>query len=473
MATDRPNILFIMTDQQRGDCLGIEGHSVLQTPNLDYLAASGVRFRRAYSACPVCVPARRTVITGRKPKNHGALQNIQAPLPWPTLPGLLREAGYRTHLSGKAHWGPPATELGFETADWADSPISGVVNDYQTYVRENGAPFHRASDAHGMYGNGFPGRPWHLADHLHFTNWATQKGLEFIDAQTDEQPWFLAVNFIHPHQPVTPPAFYFDKYMAMDLPEPFVGEWARVFDGPVRGLQPECWRLCLDPPVMKATRAGYYGSIEHIDHQVARLLSTRVLPDNTIVVFASDHGEMLGDHQWLRKRNAFEPSARVPLLMKFPGTMDLPQQQVIDRPVELMDIMPTLLDAAGVAIPDTVDGQSVLPLIRDPQSTWREYVHGECANVPTSNSGMQYLTDGKHKYIWLPGQDRELFFDLVNDPNELVDLSTHTHWAEEICQWRARLVAELTDRPEGFTDGQKLIKQDGPTTGRLPVWKTA
>ncbi|MDA0709322.1 MAG: sulfatase-like hydrolase/transferase [bacterium] len=473
MATDRPNILFIMTDQQRGDCLGIEGHSVLQTPNLDYLAASGVRFRRAYSACPVCVPARRTVITGRKPKNHGALQNIQAPLPWPTLPGLLREAGYRTHLSGKAHWGPPATELGFETADWADSPISGVVNDYQTYVRENGAPFHRASDAHGMYGNGFPGRPWHLADHLHFTNWATQKGLEFIDAQTDEQPWFLAVNFIHPHQPVTPPAFYFDKYMAMDLPEPFVGEWARVFDGPVRGLQPECWRLCLDPPVMKATRAGYYGSIEHIDHQVARLLSTRVLPDNTIVVFASDHGEMLGDHQWLRKRNAFEPSARVPLLMKFPGAMGLPQQQVIDRPVELMDIMPTLLDAAGVAIPDTVDGQSVLPLIRDPQSTWREYVHGECANVPTSNSGMQYLTDGKHKYIWLPGQDRELFFDLVNDPNELVDLSTHTHWAEEIGQWRARLVAELTDRPEGFTDGQKLIKQDGPTTGRLPVWKTA
>ncbi|MFT5367121.1 MAG: arylsulfatase, partial [Candidatus Latescibacterota bacterium] len=126
MPNNQPNILFIMTDQQRGDCLGIEGHPVLQTPNLDYMAASGVRFRSAYSACPVCVPARRTVITGRKPKNHGALQNAQAPLPWPTLPGQLREAGYRTHLSGKAHWGPPATELGFDTADWADSPISGV-----------------------------------------------------------------------------------------------------------------------------------------------------------------------------------------------------------------------------------------------------------------------------------------------------------------------------------------------------------
>ena len=187
---NRPNILFIMTDQQRGDCLGIEGHPVLQTPNLDFMAASGVRFRSAYSACPVCVPARRTVITGRKPSNHGALQNAQAPLPWPTLPGVLRDAGYRTHLSGKAHWGPPATELGFDSAEWADSPISGVDNDYQKYVRENGAPWHRASDAHGMYSNGFPGRPWHLDEHLHFTNWCTQKGLEFIDSQIGDQPWF-------------------------------------------------------------------------------------------------------------------------------------------------------------------------------------------------------------------------------------------------------------------------------------------
>ena len=105
MADNRPNILLVMTDQQRGDCLGIEDHPVLQTPNLDYMAASGVRFRHAYSACPVCVPARRTVITGRKPSNHGALQNASAPLPWPTLPGVLRDAGYRTHLAGKAHWG--------------------------------------------------------------------------------------------------------------------------------------------------------------------------------------------------------------------------------------------------------------------------------------------------------------------------------------------------------------------------------
>ena len=471
MPDKRPNILLIMTDQQRGDCLGIEGHPVLQTPNLDHMAASGVRFSSAYSACPVCVPARRTVITGRKPSNHGALQNAQAPLPWPTLPGVLRDAGYRTHLSGKAHWGPPATELGFDSAEWADSPISGVDNDYQKYVRENGAPWHRASDAHGMYSNGFPGRPWHLDEHLHFTNWCTQKGLEFIDSQIGDQPWFLAVNFIHPHQPVTPPAHYFDKYMAMDLPEPYVGDWARVFDGPVRGLQPECWRLCLDPPVMKATRAGYYGCVEHIDHQIARLVSNRVLPDNTIVVFASDHGEMLGDHQWLRKRNPFEPSARVPLLMKFPNGLGLPQEQVIDRPVELMDIMPTLLDAVGVPIPDTVDGESVLPIIRDSQAGWREYVHGECASVPTSNSGMQYVTDGKRKFAYLPGQGRELFFDVENDPCEMSNLADDSGWADEVAMWRSRLVGELVGRPEGFTDGEQLLVKDGSTAGTIPVWE--
>ena len=157
--------------------------------------------------------------------------------------------------------------------------------------------------------------------------------------------------------------------------------------------------------------------------------------------------------------------------MKFPSSLGLPQEQVIDRPVELMDIMPTLLDAVGVPIPDTVDGQSVLPIIRDPQSEWRDYVHGECASVPTSNSGMQYLTNGKLKYVWLPGQDRELFFDIENDPCEMTNLADNPDWAEEIAKWRNHLIEELKGRPEGFTDGEHLIKQDGSTRGTIPVWE--
>lgn len=469
MADERPNILVITTDQQRGDCLGIEGHPVLQTPYLDWVAASGVRFSRAYSACPVCVPARRTMLTGRKPSNHGLLQNGQGPIPWPTMPGVLQEAGYQTHLVGKAHWGPPAEELGFEKVCWADGPSARTENAYQRFLRKNGVDFPRASEAHGMPGNGFPVRSWHLDERFHFSNWCADNAIRYMEERDEDRPFFMMVNFIHPHQPLTPPQFYYDRYLDMDLPEPFVADWARVFDGPVRGLQPECWRLALDEPVMHQMRAAYYGCVNHIDNQVARFISQQVIPNNTIILFCSDHGEMLGDHQWLRKRNPYEPSARVPFMIKFPDSMGLPQEQVIDKPIELMDMMPTLLDAAGVEIPDTVDGESLLPIIRDSDADWREYVHGECAQVPSSNSGMQYVTDGKKKYVWLPGQDVEQLFDLETDPREMVNLADDPDYADEMALWRGRLIQELEGRSEGFTDGEKLLKQDGPTAGKLEI----
>ena len=156
--------------------------------------------------------------------------------------------------------------------------------------------------------------------------------------------------------------------------------------------------------------------------------------------------------------------------MKFPDGLGLPQEQVIERPVELMDIMPTLLDAVGVPIPDTVDGESVLPIIRDSQTEWRDYVHGECASVPTSNSGMQYVTDGKRKFAYLPGQGRELFFDVENDPCEMNNLADDPGWADEIAMWRSRLIGELVGRPEGFTDGKQLLVKDG-NQGTIPAWE--
>ena len=466
MPDDRPNILLITTDQQRGDCLGIEGHPVLQTPYLDWVAASGVRFNHAYSACPVCVPARRTMITGRSAPNHGLMMNGNAPLPFPTLPGELGKAGYETHLVGKGHFGPLPTEAGFETAVWADSPRSGVDNDYQRFLVDNGIDWPRASDAHGALSNGYPARPWHLEERFHFSNWVADGAVRFLTEREDDRPFFLMANFLHPHQPLTPPSFYYDKYLAMDLPEPCVGDWARVYDEPVRGLEPDPWRVSFDPVVMKQIRAAYYGSIEHIDHQIARFLMQYVLPSNTVVIFLSDHGEMLGDHQWLRKRNPFEASARIPMLWKFPDRLGIPQRRVLEHSVELMDLMPTLLELAGVEVPDTVDGKSLLPILKDEGGDWRAYVHGECAAVPSTDSGMQYVTDGKRKFAWYPGRDEELFFDLEIDPNEMVNQVDATDRQEEVALWRSRMIESLTGRPEGFTDGERLLKREGPTPGR-------
>jgi len=170
---------------------------------------------------------------------------------------------------------------------------------------------------------------------------------------------------------------------------------------------------------------------------------------------------MLGDHQWLRKRNAFEASARIPMLMKFPDSMGIQQERAADIPIEIMDLMPTFLDAAGAAIPDTVDGSSVLPWLRGESDNWREYLHGECASVPSLDSGMQYVTDGRQKYIWYPGTGNEHYFDLVNDPKEMTNLAEDPARQEEISGWRSRLISELEGRQEGFVDGGSLCPIGG------------
>lgn len=465
MPDTRPNILLLMTDQQRGDCLGIDGHPVLQTPYLDQVAADGFRFDRAYSACPVCIPARRTLMSGKKPSSHGVLMNYDTWLDGPTLPGELSRAGYQTHLVGKLHLWPHRKLYGFDSEDWSDSPGT-PDGDYERFLRLNGHLEPQPGFGHGCNQNGYVARPWHLDERLHFTNWCADKAMEFLGRRDPTVPFLLKVSFHQPHQPCTPPQVYWDRYMNMDLPEPYVGDWARVFDTPQRGLPVPAWRICVDPVLIKQYRAGYFGTINHIDDQIGRLLQW--VPRNTIVIFVSDHGDMIGDHQWLRKRSAFEGSARVPFLIQFPAGMGIDQQQVRHEVVELMDVMPTLLEAAGVEVPDSVDGRSLMPLLRGEDAAWREYVHGECAEIPTAGSSMQYLTDGKKKYVWHPGTGEEYYFDLVEDPREMNNLAGESAYAAEIQDWRSRLVEELKDRPEQFTDGKELRTLGGETPFCLP-----
>jgi arylsulfatase len=479
MKDERPNIVLLMTDQHRGDCLGVEGHPALQTPHLDDLATRGARFRHAYTACPLCIPARRTLLTGAKPRSHGVVGGYDTWLNLPTLPELLSRAGYQTHLCGKLHLWPTRKLYGFDSADWSDGPYPGALGDYGRFLRREGILDADAYHAHGAMLNSWVSRPWHLPDRFHFTNWVTTCALEFLERRDPTVPFFLKVSYFDPHQPVTPPPFYFDRYMNMDLPEPFVGDWARIVDAPRRGTATRAFRGALEPLIMKQYRAGYYGSINHIDDQIGRILFRFWDPSanndwnlglNTIFIFVSDHGEMLGDHQHFKKRQPYEPSARVPLLMLFPESMSVSGGQVRDEVVELMDIMPTLLDAAGVEIPDTVDGRSVLPLLRGQETEWREYIHGECASFDraTATGGMQYVTNGQRKYIWYPVEGRELFFDLENDPHEMQNLIGNAAYGEEIQCWRSRLIHELQDRSEEFVREGQLVQLTAPTPAFLP-----
>jgi arylsulfatase len=462
--SDRPNIVLFITDQQRGDCLSLDGSTPVQTPHIDELGGRGAWFRRAYSACPLCMPARRTLMTGMKPSSHGVVGNINKEFSFPTLPQLLRESGYQTHCVGKMHLWPKRKRYGFDSMDWSDGPYEGDdIGDYGDFLRQhtNGIPF--PAQAHGVTLNSWIGGPWHLAERLHFTNWVTDKALDFLQHRDPTSPFFLKVSYFHPHQPVACPEFYYNRYIAMNLPEPVCGDWARLADAPAAGTPVRTRKAHLAPELAKQYRAGYYGCINQIDNQVGRILDYLDLPGptggNTMFIFASDHGEMLGDHDRIGKRYPYEQSARIPLVIKFPESSGVSAGQVRDEPVELMDIMPTVLDAAGVGCPDTVDGNSVLPLCREESSVWREYIHGECAHnslLDPEPEPMQYVTDGKRKFIWYPMQDIEQYFDLEADPKELYNLIGNPEQTAEIDTWRQRLIGELDGRPEEFVDNGEL-----------------
>jgi arylsulfatase len=475
-----PNILLVCTDQQRSDALGIAGHPVLQTPTMDWIGAAGTRFRRGYAESPACIPARRVLMSGMAPHVNGMV-GMEAGVPFDppaTMAGALRQAGYETRMIGKLHLHPVRKRFGFDAMELADSTRGGD-NDYLDWLRGEQPP-DRWAMAHGATPNGWIGRPNHLPEERTHTFWCVSRAIQFLERRDPTVPFFLNLSFIDPHPPFTPPRFFYDRYAAKELPGPVVGDWAEPWAGPRRGIDPEVrsekrfYRrgMDLDPLPMHYMRAGYFGMINHIDMQLSRLfqyLGDRRLLNDALILFVSDHGEMLGDHYQIGKSYPFEASAGVPFLVKPPDEWRAPREQVCDQPVGLQDIMPTVLEAAGTAIPPSVTGRSVLPLLRGGEPPWRNTLHLEYATggggeepeaLPNDivaaeqwAAGWHALVDTRHKYIWHSQTGTELLFDVREDPFERENLAAK----QDLAPWRARLVAELRGRPEGFVAGDDLV----------------
>lgn len=456
-AKRRPNILLIMTDQQRGDALSIEGHPVLQTPNMDAIAGAGVRFTHAYSSCPSCIAARRSLLSGQFPRTHGMVGYADG-TPWDppaTLPGALRDAGYHTALVGRSmHQHPIRRRYGYDemTINCHRDPH----NDYALFLQRNGMLEQDPWFAGGVMHNDWTARSFHLEERFHHTNWVVEEALRFMERRDPSCPFFLTVSFIAPHPPLQPPAFYFERYLRTGVPDPVVGDWAVPPEG--GGLGDDVAHPCikLEGERLLSMRAGYYGLINHVDDQIRRLLNPvigvhRQAPD-TIVAFTSDHGEMLGDHHLFRKSLPYEPSARIPLLIRDSRNPAIRPRTVVDTAVCLEDVMPTLLDLAGVPVPESVEGRSLAPLMRGETKWERPYVPIE--HAPSNHA----LTDGREKFIWFAADGREQFFDLVRDPNERHDAIRDPAYADRVALWRDRLIRELAGRPEGFSDGAALQK---------------
>ncbi len=475
----RPNLLLIMTDQQRGDCMGCAGHPVLETPYLDQLAAEGTRFACAYTAVPSCLPARASLLTGMDQWHTGVLGmgKGQGPIPSSfthTLPGELARTGYHTQAIGKNHFYPQRALNGYhncilDESGRAESPR--FVSDYLRWFEQhkNGPYGYRD---HSIDWNSWMARPSHLPEHLHPTHWTAQQAIEWLDRRDPEKPFFLKVSFARPHSPYDPPQAYFDQYAHRRMPDPVVGHWVDSDpsgdpSGGATSANVNAWRSRRSDAQVQRARAGYYGSITFIDHQIGRLLyemrqhHAQALA-NTWIIFLSDHGDMLGDHHLWRKTYAYEGSARVPMIVRPPATCEALRGQVRREVVELRDVMPTFLEAAGAAIPDSVDGRSLLSLARGQRvEGWRPWLHGEHDWCYSHEQAMHYLTDGNAKYIWFPYLGREQLFDLVADPGETRDLATSQAHAEQLTSWRRRLVDTLEQRgSQDLIQGGQLRRLD-------------
>ncbi len=455
VSDDRPNFLIFMTEQHRGDCLSIEGHPVLLTPNMDEIAGKGCRFTHAYSTCPVCVPARRSFLSGQFPATHRVFGNANIEWEGPTLPGELSRAGYHTCWVGRSHHQtPPRKRYGFDHMVFNDH--REPFDDYNEWLAQHQPPGGGGYYGTGVMHNDWTARPWHLDEALHHTNWTVSLALDFLRKRDPSCPFLLCVSFVASHPPLIPPTCYFDRYLRTGVPDPVIGEWAvpPENDGLGGGVSPR--KVHLSGEALLSARAGYYGLINHVDDQIHRLLNNvtgvdRMTGGNTVVIFCSDHGEMLGDHYCWAKSLPYEGAARIPLLIRGPERFGIRPGTVSDQPVGLEDIAPTVLEMADLDIPDTVEGRSLLPLMRGEDAPWRPWIQIECG------SGFQCLTDGREKYIWFTADGREQFFDLNDDPRECHDLVGDPTRAERINWWRAQLIERLKDRPEGFSDGKRLL----------------
>jgi arylsulfatase A-like enzyme len=474
MAEAHPHFILIMADQLRSDAVGMDGNRLVQTPNIDSLAARGTRFNHAYSACPSCIPARATLWTGMNQWHTGILGmgRGQGPMPddFPhTLPGELVKAGYFAQLIGKGHFHPQRATMGFSATELDESgrvESEGFICDYRRWWLDH-APPEITPDDHGIGWNAWQARPWHAAEHLHPTAWTMGRALEFLRTRPKDQPFFLNISFARPHSPYVPPQAYWDMYANAPTPPAQIGNWTHIHDRPGEIIEPDAWRAMLSPEQIHRARAGYYGEISFIDAQLGRLFNWMQRFDadayrNTCFIFLSDHGDMLGDHHLLRKTYGYEGSARVPLVIRPPAGRR-PDRPLAEEVVELRDIMPTILEMAGVPCPPTVDGRSLLPLLNAPAPDWRAYLHGEHSTCYADVQEMHYVTDGRRKFIWLPRIGREQYFHLEADPGECFDRIDDPACQSEITVWRHRLTAELAARNCGWTqNGRPFCPNDDP-----------
>ena len=436
----RPNILWFCTDQQRADTLSALGNSLIRTPNVDRLVSEGVSFTEAFAQSPVCTPSRAAMLTGRYPRTTRCRQNGQSIPPTERLvPRMLADAGYVCGLAGKLHLGSCAggqveqrIDDGYSVFHWSHHPQPDwPENAYTQWLTKHGQSWEQLYNGPStrFVKRGVPAK-WHQ------TTWCAEMAIEFIQAQTEtDQPWMFSVNCFAPHHPFDPPGEYLDRYDPKDMPLPKFR--AGELDNKPKFQQLDHQHAHNEPgsyPTADMTDdearevvAAYYAMIEHIDHEFGRILTALEQTGqrrDTLVIFMSDHGEMLGDHGLLLKGPHFyDEAVRVPLVMSWPERFASGLES--DALVELIDLAPTLLESADLPIEPGIQGRSLLPILSgnaDPH-THREFVFSEYYNAWThADAYSTMLRTRDEKIVVHHGEPVGELYDLEADPDEFVNL---------------------------------------------------
>ena len=477
---NRPNIVLLMVDQWRADCFGTMGHPIVETPNIDMLFERGTVFDRAYAAVPSCIAARASLLTGLRHRRHGRVgyhPSISWDYPF-TIATVLAEAGYLCHAVGKMHVWPARRRMGFQDVELHDGYTAEErrrlsnfeqSDDYLPWLRLRSHPEADITDA-ALGCNGYDVRPWPMDDRLHPNAWAVSRAADFLRRRDPTMPFLLKVSFHRPHPPIDPPQWALDRYADVTLPPLVEGDWndrsapprpGHFLDSPVP----------TNPAAIDRARRGYYAQLTAIDHELNRLihsLGEHRLLDNTAFVFVGDHGEMLYDHWRVAKNLPYEASARVPMMIRLPGKRHAAARS--SAVTELMDVLPTMCEIAGVEPPEEADGHSLLALTRGDAASVRDTLHGEHFNWASSTSvsdDNQWVTDGRFKYVWFPRNGGEQLFDLDADPTECRDVALEDPATTE--RLRGVLVAALDGREEGYVrDGELVTGRMGKATLEEP-----
>ncbi len=432
MSYQAPNILFIQTDQLTAFSLQAYGNNFCKTPNIDKLANNGVVFETAYCNFPLCAPSRYSMAAGQLASRIGAYDNaVEFPATIPTYAHYLRAAGYQTCLSGKMHFVGPDQLHGFEqrlTPDIYPADFSWAPNWADEGQRDT-------SDTTGVTTSG------QCADsvQLKYDNLVQQQALNKLNDignGSDNRPFFLQVSFTHPHDPYLCLKEHWDRYENQTVPMPAVsaqpGEWHDEHSRRILA-QHSMLDYEFDVADIERARRAYYGSVSYIDDRVGELinaLAEHQLVDNTIVVFTSDHGEMLGERGMWFKKTFFEPALRIPMIVNCPKR--IPAKRVY-TPVSLLDLLPTFMRWASdhpLEPIEPLDGEDLNQFIDSNEDNLDRVIRAEYLSE-TTTSPIYMVKRGPLKFI-SSADDADLLFDLGHDPNELNNVAEHPDYAEHV-----------------------------------------